>query len=60
MEIKVGDVIRSVWDGVEFTVNKLLNEWAVIESQDGKRKVVTGVDTLQNKSFYKKKEEAEG
>ena len=42
MEIKEGDVIRRVTDGVEFTVKKVFREWFVLKSENGKIEIVTG------------------
>ncbi len=60
MDIKEGDVIRGILDGMEFTVKKTLKEWIVLESKDGNRQIMTGVCTLNDKSFHEKKEDIEG
>lgn len=59
MEINEGDVIRRVTDGAEFTVKKVFREWFVLKSENGKMEIVTGDDTLNNKSLYQKEEDAE-
>jgi hypothetical protein len=41
---------------VDFSVKKIVNDMAVLESQDRKRQILTGVNTLKLKSFYLKKE----
>ncbi len=57
MEIKEGDVIRRVTDGVEFTVKKVFREWFVLKSENGKMEIVTGDDSLNNESLYQKEED---
>ena len=59
MEIKEGDIIRRVTDGVEFTVKEVFREWFVLKSENGKMEIVTGDDTLNNKSLYQKEEDVE-
>jgi len=59
MDIREGDVFRNSSDGVSFTVKKIVNDMVVLESQDGKRQILTGVDTLKLKSFYLKGEREE-
>ena len=56
MDIREGEVFRHSSDGVSFIVKKIVNNMVVLESQDGKREILTGVDTLKLKSFYLKKE----
>ncbi len=55
METKVGDTVRSILNGVEYKVKKIVKSLAVLESQDGKSKVVTEVDALG--LFYREKED---
>ncbi len=55
MEAKVGDTVRSILNGVEYKVKKIVKSMAVLESQDGKSKIVTEVDAL--KLFYREKED---
>ncbi len=59
MGIKEGDIIRRVTDGVEFTVKKVFREWFVLKSENGKMEIVTGDDTLTNKSLYQIEEDVE-
>ena len=56
MDIRKGEVFRNSSDGVSFTVTKIVNNMAVLESQDGKRQILTEVGTLKLKSFYSKEE----
>ena len=55
METKVGDTVRSILNGMEYKVKKIVKSLAVLESQDGKSKIVTEVDSL--KLFYREKED---
>ena len=56
MNIKEGDIFKKSSDGVDFAVKKILNNMAVLESQDMKRQILTEVNILKLKSFYLKKE----
>ena len=60
MEAKEGDIFKSTLDGAEYTVKKVVNSMVVLESQDGKKKIMTGVSSLNIKSFYEKKEDTDG
>jgi len=55
MGTKVGDTVRSTLNGMEYKVKKIVKSLAVLESQDGKNKIVTEVDAL--KLFYREKED---
>ena len=56
MNIKEGDIFKKSSDGVHFTVRKIVNDMAVLESQDRRRQILTELNTLKLKSFYLKKE----
>ncbi len=56
METKVGDIFKSVFDGADYTVKRVVNKMVLLESQDGRKEIVTGVNSLSIKSFYQKKE----
>ncbi len=55
METKVGDTVKSILNGMEYQVKKIVKSLAVLESQDGKSKIVTEVDALE--LFYREKED---
>ena len=55
MEVKVGDTVRSILNGIEYKVEKIVQSMAVLESKDGKSKIVTEIDAL--KLFYREKED---
>ncbi len=60
METKKGDMFRSILDGAELIVKRIVYSMVVLESQDGKRQILTGIGTLNNKTFYRKKGGYEG
>ena len=53
METKVGDTVRSILNGIEYRVKKIVKSMAVLESQNGKRQILTELENLT--LFYKKK-----
>jgi len=55
MNIKQGEIFKNSTDGVDFTVKKVVRDMVILESQDGKRQILTGVHTLTSKSSYLKK-----
>ena len=56
METRKGDVFKSTLDGADYIVKKIVNRMVVLESQDGKKQITTGVTNLNIKSFYEKRE----
>lgn len=56
METKQGDKVKSVLNGEDYTIKRIVNGMVVLESSNGKKQIMTGIDSL--KIFYKKKEEA--
>ena len=59
MNIREGEVFKNTTAGVDFIVKKIVNDMVVLQSQDGKREILTGVHTLTSTSFYEKKGEEE-
>ncbi len=57
MDIKEGDMFKKSSDEADFAVKKIVNDMAVLESQDRRRQILTEVSTLKLKSFYLKKKE---
>lgn len=53
METKVGDTVRSILNGIEYKVKRIVKRMAVLESQDGKSQIMTELENLS--LFYKKK-----
>ncbi len=60
METKKGDIFKSTLDGANYRVKKVVNSMAVLESQDGKKQILTGVNTLNLRTFYQKKGGTQG
>ena len=54
--MKEGDIFESLLDGTEYVVKSIVNKMVVLQSRKGDRQIITGVDTLKTKSFYRKKE----
>jgi len=52
MDIKRGEIFEKTADGVDFVVKKIVRDMVVLESQDGKRQILTEVSTLALESFY--------
>jgi hypothetical protein len=57
METKEGDTVRSILNGIEYKIKKIVEKMAVLESRDGKSKIITEIDTL--KLFYREKEDVQ-
>jgi len=55
METKEGDTVKSILNGIEYKVKRIVEKMAFLESEDGKTKIITEVDTL--KVFYREKED---
>ena len=56
MNITEGEVFRNTSDGVDFIVKKIVNDMVFLQSQDGKRQIVTEVHTLTSTPFYQKRD----
>jgi hypothetical protein len=60
VETKKGDVFKRTLDGADYIVKRIVNRMVVLESQDGKKQIMTGVTSLNIKSFYEKREDIKG
>jgi hypothetical protein len=47
--------VRSILDGIEYQVKEIVERMAVLESQDGKKQIITELENLN--LFYKEKGE---
>lgn len=56
MEAKEGDKFESLLDGVEYSIKKTVNRLVLLESEDGKRQILTEVDNLESGFFCQKME----
>ncbi len=54
--MKEGDIFESLLNGKEYVVKDIVNKMVVLQSKKGDRQIITGVETLKIKSFYKEKE----
>jgi hypothetical protein len=57
MKVKEGDIFKSFLNGQEYIIKKILKSFVILESQNGKKQILTDFDNLKTKSFYMKKEE---
>ena len=57
MKVKEGDIFRSFLSDEEYIIKKILKSTVMLESQNGKKQILTDLDNLKIKSFYMKKEE---
>ena len=55
METKEGDIFKSVLNGKDYRIKKVVESRVVLESQEGQSQILTEVSTL--KIFYMKKED---
>jgi hypothetical protein len=56
MKVKEGDIFKSLLSDGEYIIKKIVISAVVLESQNGKKQILTDVDNLKINSFYKKKE----
>jgi hypothetical protein len=57
MKVKEGDIFKSLLSDAEYIIKKIIKSTVMLESQNGKKQILTDVDNLKIKSFYMKKEE---
>ena len=55
MNIKKGDIFEDTTDGEDLIVTKIVRNMVVLESQDRKTQVLTGLHALRSTSSYVKK-----
>jgi hypothetical protein len=53
--VKQGDIFENLLDGMEYAVKNIVNKMVVLQSREGDRQILTGIDTLRVKSFYREK-----
>jgi len=54
--MKEGDIFESLLDGTEYVVKDVVNKMVVLQSSKGNRQILTEVETLKTKLFYREKE----
>ena len=57
LEPIIGDIFKSILNGEEYIIKKLVQNMAVLESKNGMKQTITEVDNLT--LFYRKKEQIE-
>lgn len=55
MEIKEGDEVKSVLDGKDYVITRIVDEKVILKSKSGEKEIITGTDSLR--TFYRKKED---
>ncbi len=54
--MKEGDIFESLLDGGEYVIKDIVNKMVVLQARRGEKQIITGIDTLRTKSFYREKE----
>ena len=54
--MKEGDIFESLLDGTEYVVKDVVNKMVVLQSTKGDRQILTEVETLKTRLFYREKE----
>ncbi len=54
--LKEGDIFESLLDREEYVVKSIVNNMVVLQTRKGDRQILTGIETLKTKSFYREKE----
>jgi hypothetical protein len=56
LTMKEGDIFENLLDGAEYVVQNIVNKMVVLQSRKRDKQIITGIETLKIKSFYRKKE----
>ncbi len=51
--MKEGDIFENLLDGAEYVVKNIVNKMVVLQSRKGDKEIITGIETLKTKSFYR-------
>ena len=54
MQTREGEIIKSCLDGMDYTIERIVNGMVVLESKSGNKQILTEIDTLNIRSFYQK------
>jgi len=54
--MEVGEIFENLLDGTEYVVKNIVNNMVVLQSRRENRQILTGIETLKMKSFYREKE----
>ncbi len=54
--MKEGDIFESLLNGEEYVIKDIVNKMVVLQSRKRDSQIITGIETLKTKSFYREKE----
>ena len=54
--MKEGDIFESLLDGEEYVIKDIVNKLVVLQSTERDEQIITEVETLKIKSFYREKQ----
>jgi len=54
--MEVGEIFENLLDGTEYVVKSIVNNMVVLQSRRENRQILTEIETLKMKSFYREKE----
>ncbi len=54
--MKEGDIFENLLEGTEYVVKNIMNKMVVLQSREGDRQILTGVEALKTNSLYREKE----
>ena len=54
--MEVGEIFENLLDGTEYIVKSIVNNMVVLQSRRENRQILTEIETLKMKSFYREKE----
>ncbi len=52
-----GDIFENLLNGMEYIVKSIVNKMVVLQSRRGDSQIITAIETLNTKSFYRKMEQ---
>jgi len=54
--MKEGNIFESLLDGAEYVVKDIVSRMVVLQSRERNKQIITGIETLKIKSFYRERE----
>ncbi len=54
--MKEGDIFENLLNGMEYVVKSIVNRMVVLKSRKGDSQIITAIETLKTKAFYRKRE----
>ncbi len=52
--MKEGDVFENLLNGMEYVLKNIVNKMVVLRSRKGDSQILTGIETLETKAFFRK------